>query len=492
MGAGYQLNLKKVVTPLLPTAQIRAIEQTHGTDGLMEQAGRAVAELASSLVNPFYPAILLLAGPGNNGGDAFVAARYLKQHWHALSVVFADDANQLPPDARHAYEGWLACGGRVQPDILPGNYGLVIDGLFGIGLTRPLQGVHAELIAQANALPAPKLSIDIPSGLCADTGRVLGCAFRADITLSFIARKPGLHTQDGPDFAGKVLLDTLGLDFPTQPPGCLVDTCPALPAKRLRNSHKGLYGNAAVLGGAEGMVGAALLAARSALLAGSGRVSGWLLAQNAPIVDMAYPELMLPPASAAQIENFSGCIVAGPGMGRDKPELLAAALGSGNPLVLDADALHLLANSPGLKDTLRTRGNAVLTPHPGEAAMLLGTDTATIQADRIHSAQSIAAEYNAVTVLKGCGSIIATPDGRWFINGSGNPGLSSAGMGDVLAGLIGALVAQGLNPEESALAGVYLHGAAADQLVLDGTGQAGLTASEVAEEIRQQINRGKQ
>lgn len=458
----------------------------------MEQAGGAIAELAPTLVNPFNPSILLLAGPGNNGGDAFVAARHLKQHWHALTVVFAGDAASLPPDARKAYESWLACGGLVHQDIPPGNYGLVIDGLFGIGLTRPLQGGYAELIAQANALHAPRLAIDVPSGLCADTGRVLGCAFRADATLTFLARKPGLYTLDGPDHAGRVVLATLGVDTPDTPCGWLLDSAPELPAPRARNSHKGHFGNVAVLGGAEGMVGAALLAARSALLAGSGRVFGWLLAHNAPAVDMACPELMLHAASAAQIENFSGCIVAGPGMGRGASGLLEAAFRSDNPLVLDADALHLLANSLGLKKNLRARGNAVLTPHPGEAATLLGTDTATLQADRIRSAQNIAAEYNAVTVLKGCGSVIATPDGRWFINGSGNPGLASAGMGDVLAGLIGALMAQGLSPEQSALAGVYLHGVAADQLVRDGAGPVGLTASEVAKKIRQQINQGKQ
>lgn len=481
-----------MVCPLLKTEQVRAIELKHDSDNLMELAGRAIAELAPTLVNPFNPSILLLAGPGNNGGDAFVAARFLKQHWHALTIVFAGDAASLPPDARQAYEDWLACGGFVHQDIPAGNYGLVIDGLFGIGLTRPLQGRYAELIAQANALHAPRLAIDTPSGLCADTGRVLGCAFRADVTLTFIGRKPGLYTLDGPDLAGKVILDSLGLDSPDASCGWLLDTAPELPAPRARNSHKGHFGNVAVLGGAEGMVGAALLAARSALLAGSGRVFGWLLAQNAPVVDMACPELMLHPARAAQIENFSGCIVAGPGMGRDASGLLEAAFRSSSPLVLDADALHLLANSPDLKNSLRTRGNAVLTPHPGEAAVLLGTDTATIQADRIHSAQTIAKEFNAVTVLKGCGSVIATPDGRWFINASGNPGLSSAGMGDVLAGAIGALIAQGMSVDKAALAAVYLHGAAADQLVRDGIGPAGLTASELAEEIRQQINLVKQ
>lgn len=473
------------------SAGIRALEDACAADNLMEKAGRAVAILASTLVNPLYPSILLLAGPGNNGGDAFVAARYLKQHWHALTLVFAGDAADLPPDAKRAHASWLACGGAVHQEIPAGNYGLVIDGLFGIGLTRPLQGRYAGLIAQANALAAPKLAIDIPSGLCADTGRVLGCAFRADATLTFLARKPGLYTLDGPDYAGRVIADDLGV-VAEQAPGWLVETCPALPPPRARNSHKGNFGNVAVLGGAEGMVGAALLAARSALLAGGGRVFAWLLAQNAPVVDMACPELMLRHPDLAQIENFSGSIVAGPGMGRDKPELLAAALRTINPLVLDADALHLLANSADLKNTLRTRGNAIFTPHPGEAAVLLGTDAVTIQADRIRSAQNIASEYNAVTVLKGCGSIIATPDGRWFINASGNPGLSSAGMGDVLAGVIGALIAQGLNAEQAALAAVHLHGKAADALVKNGFGPAGLTASEVAEEIRQQLNAEQQ
>ena len=155
-----------MVCPLLKTERVRNIELAHSTDNLMELAGRAIAELAPTLVNPFNPSILLLAGPGNNGGDAFVAARFLKQHWHALTIVFAGDAANLPPDARKAYEDWLACGGFVHHDIPAGNYGLVIDGLFGIGLTRPLQGRYAELIARANALHAPRLAIDVPSGLC--------------------------------------------------------------------------------------------------------------------------------------------------------------------------------------------------------------------------------------------------------------------------------------------------------------------------------------
>lgn len=454
----------------------------------MEQAGVAIAKLAPTLVNPFNPSILLLAGPGNNGGDAFVAARHLMRHWHALTVVFAGDPASLPPDARQAYESWLACGGSVCQDIPDDHYGLVIDGLFGIGLTRPLQGHYAELIAQANQLDATRLSIDIPSGLCADTGRVLGCAIRADHTLTFIGLKPGLFTLDGVDYAGQVHLDELGTTV-ADATGWLVDTQPCPLPPRKRNSHKGSYGNVAIIGGNSGMVGAALLAGRAALLAGSGRVFCHLQANNAPLLDMAYPELMLRHADAALADNINSIIV-GPGMGRSTKakNILAEALQHPAPLVLDADALHLLAADAVLNSALRQRGNAVLTPHPGEAAALLHSDTATLQADRITSAQTIARQYNAVVILKGAGSVIAAPDGNWYINTSGNPGLSSAGMGDVLAGIIGALIAQGLDVEHATLLGAYLHGQAADRLVAQGIGPVGLTASEVAEEARNLLN----
>lgn len=478
---------------LYRTPHIRLIEQQHSAENLMEKAGLAVAELASELASAqeTTAGILILAGPGNNGGDAFVAARYLQARWHKISLVFTGDVTTLPVDARAAHDRWLACGGHILRDI-PANtqFSLIIDGLFGIGLTRPLEAPYTALINTINQLPAPTLAIDIPSGLCADTGRVLGTAVNANHTITFIGLKPGLFTLDGPDHAGKVHCVDLGIpSTPIEGSGWLVNTPPCHLPSRKRNSHKGSFGSVAVMGGAAGMVGAALLASRAALLCGSGRVYCHLLAADAPLLDMAYPELMLRSADAALASSLE-CLVTGPGMGRSPQATasLASVLHHISPIVLDADALHLLATDPALASALKQRGNAILTPHPGEAAALLNCDTATVQADRIASAQRIAQQYNAIVVLKGAGSIIATPDGRWYINTSGNPGLSSAGMGDVLTGIIAALIAQGLDAEQSTLLGAYLHGLAADTLVEQGIGPVGLTATEIAEETRNLIN----
>lgn len=475
--------------PVFTTAQIRAIEQANRTHGLMEKAGLAAATLARELTDDGLP-ILVLAGPGNNGGDALVAARHLKAAWYAVDVVFTGDTQKLPPDAAAAYAAWIACGGELLRDIPPaGNYGLVIDGLFGIGLARNLDDRHAALVDTVNATDVPILALDVPSGLCADTGRILGTAIVADHTLTFFGLKPGLCTLDGPDHAGMVHVTDLGATVPPRQ-GRLINDYLALPAPRLKNSHKGSYGSIAVLGGAATMTGAALLAARAALLCGAGRVYCGLLADDAPAVDFGQPELMLRDCdSLLQLEAISAWVV-GPGMGRSPKavSLLHKALQQPAPLLLDADALHLIAENSDLQAELMPRAATILTPHPGEAASLLTCSTAEIQQDRIAAALKIAQQYHAIVVLKGCGSIVATPDGRWFINASGNPGLSSAGMGDVLAGIIGSLIAQGMAPLDATLLGIYLHGAAADSLVADGIGPVGLTASEVAQEARNLLN----
>jgi ADP-dependent NAD(P)H-hydrate dehydratase / NAD(P)H-hydrate epimerase len=486
------------MTPFFNIAQIRDIEQTLGPAGLMEKAGMAAAMLARDLLDSESCAILVVAGPGNNGGDAFVAARHLKQDWHRVTVVFAGNRAHLPTDAAAACDAWLACGGAVTEKIPSGRYDLVIDGLFGIGLTRPVQGRHAKLIRQMNALGATMLSLDIPSGLCADTGRRLGETVRADHTLTYLGLKPGLFTLDGPDHVGLVHLTDLGVEkeAASGANGMLLDKQAFEPLflLRRRNSHKGDYGSVAVLGGAKGMTGAALLAARAALLIGTGRVYAGLLAENAPAVDLLQPELMLRTQYNLPEPATLSCVVSGPGMGRSKAaaELLTNSLQQGIPHVLDADALHLAAMDIDVKNALASNGAIVLTPHPGEAATLLGSDVKTVQSDRIAATLQIAQACSSITVLKGCGTVIALPDGRWFINPTGNPGMSSAGMGDVLAGIIGGLIGQGMVLSDAALLGVYLHGAAADELVKKGVGPLGLTASEVALETRNLLNRWMQ
>jgi len=265
---------------------------------------------------------------------------------------------------------------------------------------------------------------------------------------------------------------------------------PALPPRE-RNSHKGNFGSVAIIGGADGMAGAALLAARAALLSGAGRVYAALLAENAPAVDLLHPEIMLRPSDKLVELPQLDCVVVGPGMGQSPAaiKLLEYWIAQDLPLLLDADALNLLSMHPHLKTATQTRKTAsVITPHPGEAAKLLDCDTASIQQDRSKSALKLAKELNAICVLKGADSICAHPNGEWFINTSGNPGLASAGMGDILSGIIASFIAQSLSAFDAAKLGVYLHGAAADALVEQGTGPVGLTASEISLEVRNLVN----
>lgn len=484
--------------PIYSTDQMREIEGQAGRlpspPPLMARAGLAAAEIARELA-PDGSAILVLAGPGNNGGDAFVAATQLKAWWYKVEVVFTGDPNLLSADARVAYSAWIEVDACL--DAIPehGRWGLVIDGLFGIGLTRPLEGAYVELVNQANDLNVPILALDIPSGLNADSGHAMGPVIRAAHTVTFLALKPGLLTGDGPDHSGNIWLRTLGLD--TQllcpPSGWLLErplVAKLLPPRPL-NSHKARFGSVGVLGGAPGMAGAALLAGRAALKLGAGRVYLGLIDDSAPRIDGLQPELMLRSAhELLALPNLS-CIVAGPGMGQSAHAVqwLKQAIESELPLVLDADALNLLAQDPGLQAQVSKRkAKTIITPHPAEAARLIGASTDDVRYQRVDVATILATRLNSFVVLKGAGSVCAQPNGAWYLNGSGNPGLASAGTGDVLAGIIGALLAQGMIPRDALLLGVFLHGAAADELSAKHIGPVGLTASEVIDAARLLLN----
>ena len=486
--------------PVYRTADIRDLEARAlvglQPPGLMKRAGLAAAQIARDLATGGGRGVLVIAGPGNNGGDAFVLARHLKSWCFNVSVVFAGDASALSPDAKAAYGAWHDCGGTTQSDIpAGGRWDLVIDGLFGIGLQRDLGGVHADLVNTINSLGVTVLALDMPSGLDSDTGRVLGCAVRANHTATFIGLKPGLLTLDGPDHCGEIHLCTLDLDTAAllPAPGATVGsevTASVLPARHA-NSHKGDYGSLGIIGGAPGMVGAALLAGRAAINLGAGRVYVGLLGADSSGVDPLQPELMLRTADEALKLDHLNCLAVGPGLGQstDAHHVLAAALQAKLPLVLDADALNLIAFDAGLQQLLNQRSSAtILTPHPAEAARLLASTTAAVQADRITAATGLASRYRSDVVLKGAGSICALPDGKWFINTSGNPGMASAGMGDVLTGIIAALLAQGADPLDAMLAGTHLHGAAADALVAAGCGPIGLTAGEIIASARRLLN----
>ena len=436
----------------------------------------------------------MLAGPGNNGGDAWVAANLLHAAWFKVTVVAIGE-----PKAAIAQESkatFLANGGKVFSHWPEGPQDLVLDGLLGIGLTRAPSPEIAALIDRANASGLPVLSLDVPSGLDADRGVTPGASVRATDTLTFISDKPGLHTGVGVTVAGKVHVATLSLDEYVAQAECgwlMGESGPAtkLPA-RSRDSHKGNFGATGIIGGSRGMVGAAVLASRAALFAGSGKVFLGALDDSLGNVDWLFPEVMYQrPRDLIDQANISSLVV-GPGLGLADAAraLVELALKSPARLILDADALNLLAKGRALQSALKRRSElSILTPHPAEAGRLLGIDTGEVNADRIAAACAIASRFGAITVLKGAGTVIAHPDGRWIINSTGNPGMSVAGMGDVLSGLLGALMAQGMTPWDAACLGVWAHGKAADICLSDAPGPVGLTPGEVAKACRQVLNR---
>jgi len=482
--------------PIYGAAAIREIEALAAGARLMERAGEAAAELARSLCGDTAKSVLVVAGPGNNGGDAFEVAAILKRAFFRVTAVFAGERDRLPADARRALEKWEQAGGTLLDSIPEGaRFDLAVDGLFGIGLKRPLEGRHRAIVERINALRTPVLALDVPSGIDADTGAVMGCAVRAMHTLTFIAHKPGLLTADGPDHCGQLRVAALGLDAAAlrEPEGALLDAdiLRAAIAPRPRNFHKGQAGSVGVLGGAAGMVGAAVIAGRAALRCGAGRVYLGMLSARAPSVDAANPELMLREPRALLKKGLLEVLVAGPGMGKaaSSAKALRTAIVSPVTLVLDADALNLAGASRTLASAVAKRKAAtIVTPHPAEAARLLGSTTRSVQSDRVAAAREIAGRYRAFALLKGNGSVIAEPGGRYWINPSGNPGMASAGMGDALAGIVAALAAQGAPPLNALLAGTWLHGAAADALVAAGSGPVGITASEVIDSARALIN----
>ncbi|MDP2057332.1 MAG: NAD(P)H-hydrate epimerase, partial [Thiobacillus sp.] len=332
-----------VSPPLFMAADIRAIDRqwaaTHPATPLMERAGTAAAELAGTLASDSGEPVLILAGPGNNGGDALVAARLLTTQGCRVVVVSRADPARLPPDAARAWAAWRENGGTLLADIPPSRrYSLVIDGLLGVGLQRDITGEDARWIAQANGVNCPKLALDVPSGLDSDSGRIRGCALRADHTLTFLGLKPGLFTADGPDCAGELHLDTLGVDPAALPavPGIALTQLESRHrlSARAQNSHKGLYGHVGIIGAAPGMVGAGLIAGRAALQQGAGSVTLGTLDERV-VVDYGEPRLMFA-APEKLVGAHLSVLAVGPGLGQSPRAhaLLEAALAAPCPLVL--------------------------------------------------------------------------------------------------------------------------------------------------------------
>jgi len=464
-------------TPLFLAPQLRRIERQAAAElpagTLMQRAGAA----AAAWIARRYPEarrIAVLCGPGNNGGDGYVSATVLRAAGRAVECV--ELAPPATDDARTAAARWRSAHGITHAAPLAGiEADLGIDAMFGIGLARPLSGPYLEAAAWLNHRPT--VALDVPSGLDADTGSWVGgvTGVRAAATITFLGAKPGLFTADGPDACGQVVIEPLGVPTPATD-GALVepDDFAAVCAPRRRNTHKGRFGNVVVIGGAAGMVGAALLAARAALRLGAGRVYVDALAATLD-VDPTMPELMFRAAGSLDEARVTvlGC---GLGTSAQAAERLRSALARPDPCVLDADALNLIAADASLRQPLESRtGATVLTPHPLEAARLLGASAAQVQADRVAAARQLARSLHAIVVLKGAGSVVAT-QARWWLNPTGSPALATAGSGDVLAGMIGALLAQGFAPEPATLAAVWLHGRGADAFGAD----LGLVASDIA------------
>lgn len=485
--------------PVYSTAEIRSIENQAvippGSPSLMERAGAAAAEMAQELAarNDSGRQIVIFAGPGNNGGDALVVARLLRELWFDVAVVSSTDPSRYPPDAALAWRAWADAGGTTIASPPPlSTWKLAVDGIFGIGLTRDISGTYAEWVSLINRFDGPRLALDIPSGLASDSGRRLGPVVSATDTITFIGLKPGLLTLDGPDCCGTIAIANLDLPHTPGKGALLTASClAALLPQRQRNSHKGTYGSVGIVGGADGMVGAAILTGRAALLGGAGRVYCGLLATEAPLLDSGQPELMLRRAAEIFVIQHLNCLALGPGLGTSGPamDLARQAATADLPLVVDADGLNLAASDINLMKSLATRhAPTLLTPHPAEAARLLACATADIQNDRVAAAVALARRMNAGVVVKGNGSICAFPSGHWHINTTGNPGMAAAGMGDVLTGIIASLLSQGILPEAALPGGVCLHGAAADEAVSSGKGPIGLTATEVSVAARRLLN----
>lgn len=465
----------------LQNLEMRAANQL-GADTLMKRAGAAAAELIMKRLEDAgveQRRVTLLVGPGNNGGDALACACELREKGAVVNVVLPGGRRPTSALALAQLERWTQAGGTTYDDpYMTEKADCVVDGLFGTGLAKPITGDYLDAVLWFNERQALKVSLDIPSGLNPVTGHWTGSypGCSADVTITFLCVKSGLYMCEGADAAGEIVLNELDVSVPLSPLSVIgTDEFPRVLRPRVKNSHKGDYGSVAVIGGTDGMIGASILAARAALISGAGRVTLECRAEHAPHVDMVYPEIMFA-TKPVNLEDFDA-IVLGCGLGTsaEAKARVIEALNCQKPLILDADALNIIAADIKLQDmVLARRAPTVLTPHPGEAARLLRRDTAGVTADRVAACRELAVQTGAIVVLKGAGTVISMRSSRTWINPTGSPMLATGGSGDVLAGMIGAMFAQGYDMVESVLAAVYFHGLSAEGL------EAGFTAGEIA------------
>ena len=481
-----------------PADELRRAEKTAAESlgiplyELMQRAGQAAFDVARDA----YPASrhwLILCGHGNNGGDGYVVARLAQGAGIRVTLLAQVSEKPLPEEAQAARDAWLAADGVIHQFNIPWplDVDLIIDGLLGTGLQNAPRDNVVSLIEQANHFPAPIIALDIPSGLNAQTGATPGAVVQAAYTITFIALKPGLLTGKARDVVGQLRHHALGLEaWLTQQPTHLNRLDASQLAQwftpRRPTSHKGDHGRLLVIGGDRGTAGAIRMAGEAALRAGAGLVKVLTRVENIAPIITARPELMvdeLTPQSLDESLAWADVVVIGPGLGQAPwgKQALRKIDNFCKATLWDADALNLLAINPD------KRHNRVITPHPGEAARLLNCTVAEIENDRLLSAQRLVKRYGGVVVLKGAGTIVADERGVMSIIDAGNAGMASGGMGDVLSGIIGALLGQALSPYDAACAGCIAHGAAADELAAR-YGTRGMLATDLFSTLRRVVN----
>lgn len=487
-------------TVLYSAAQVRALDayaiETLGVPGytLMKRAGEASLRYLRSRWPTAYR-IVIVCGSGNNGGDGYVLARFAQAAGLTVSVLATTPRNALKGDARQAFDDFAASGGRAQPfsEALLGEGEVVVDALLGTGVRGPVREELVPIINGINSAGRPVFALDVPSGLDSDRGVALGATVRADCTVSFVGLKTGLLIGDGPEFAGTVYFDDLEVSAPANESFTPrleriqeSEVLQALP-RRARKAHKGDFGRVLIVGSGVGYPGAVRLAGEACLRVGAGLVTVAIAPENVVAIASGRPELICHPlAEASELRDLierADVVAIGPGLGRTAwaRSSLDEVLASDKPLVVDADALNLVAESGPV-----TRKNWILTPHPGEASRLLGMTTVEVQTDRLAALRALVERYGGTVVLKGAGTLVGAPDHIPGVCERGNPGMASAGMGDVLTGAVAGILAQCRNPWLATRVGVLVHAMAGDAVAR--TGERGLLASDVARELRTCVN----
>ncbi len=467
----------------------RAIQQANISG--IELMSRAGHEVFQCLKNkwPAVKSIAVFCGAGNNAGDGFIVAKLALDAGLSVTVYSLTDSQTIKGDALIAYQNYVDAHGVIIPfqDKALIDVDVIVDALLGIGLDRPVTGLYALAIQTINKSIARVIAVDNPSGLNADTGHVMGFAVKADCTVTFIGLKQGLFTGNAANYCGEISYASLGVPdsiFGGNSPSASRVIKKPLPI-RDRCSHKGNYGHVLIVGGDFGYSGAVKMVGEAALRVGTGLVSIATRKEHAGLLNLNRPELMCHGVEGAEqllgLMAKASVIVIGPGLGQSdwSKELFMVTINAQKPLIIDADALNLLALAPF------TNTNWILTPHPGEAARLLDCSTLDIQQDRFASASALQDKYKGIVILKGSGTLI-TSENDCAVSTTGNPGMASGGMGDVLTGIIAGFVAQGLTLKESAQQGVYVHGEAADLAAKEG--ERGLLASDLMPYLRQVVN----